>query len=73
MLSAIFFNCFSLHYPPGTHGFPQKMSASSVQPFGQLQLTHLHKYIYIFENIQIYIYTGEVLFYIDIKTNEYKY
>ena len=23
-------------YPPGTKNFPQKMSANSVQPFGQL-------------------------------------
>ena len=29
-------NFFSLCYPRGTQGFPQQMSANSVQPFGQL-------------------------------------
>ena len=30
---------FIPRYPPGTNNFPQKMSANSVQPFGQLELT----------------------------------
>ena len=31
-----YFDLFSLCYPRGTQGFPQNISAHSVQPFGQL-------------------------------------
>ena len=52
-------------YVRATQGFPQKMSAHSVQPFGQLWLTY--KQIYISEGLYIYRFM-----YVPIVYNTYQ-